>query len=376
MIEPFKNMFNKKMIAAMGIHFQRAWPDFDCAGFTKMSTKGLKNLELKERSSQITEALCTFLPRDFDKAASVILGSLADEYGGDVDVTVNTESGISGWGVMPMVEYVGLQGLEHFDLSMSLFKEMTKRFTSEFGIRHFLLAEPRRTLSVLKKWAKDSNYHVRRLVSEGTRPRLPWAMQLPGFIDDPTPILALLEILKDDKEEYVRRSVANNLNDIAKDHPDLVAEIAKRWMKDAEKNREKLVRHACRTLIKQGHKKTLKVLGYGTLRAELETLDILTPSVNFGNELKFEISLRSTSTRPQNFIIDYAIHHQKANGTTTPKIFKCKTGILKPSSTLKVSRKHPLKKITTRVYYPGTHRVEIFVNGSSFGAKDFELIMP
>lgn len=376
MIEPFKNMFNKKMIAAMGAHFQRVWPDFDCTGFIKKSTKGLKNLELKERSTQITEALCTFLPRDFEKAASVMLSSLAQDKGDDVSFSDIEESGISGWGIMPLVEYVGLQGLEHFDISMTLFKEMTKRSTSEFGIRYFLLAEPKRTLSVLKKWAKDSNYHVRRLVSEGTRPRLPWAMRLPYFINDPTPILPLLEILKDDKEEYVRRSVANNLNDIAKDHPDLVAEIAGRWMQDAEKNRERLVRHACRTLVKQGHQKTLKALGYGALRAELETLDVLTPCVDFGDVLEFEITLRSTSTRDQNFIIDYAIHHQKANGTTSPKVFKCKTGVLESASTLKVTRKHALKKITTRVYYPGIHRVEILVNGVSFGSKEFELIMP
>lgn len=376
MPEPFKNWFNKKMIAAMGSHLKKTWPDFDSTGFTKMAAKGFKNLELKERSTQITEALCVFLPRDYEKAASVMLDSLAEDQGDDIGTLDMGETGIAGWGIMPMVDYVGLHGLEHFELSMTLFKELTKRSTSELGIRYFLLAEPKRTLSVLKKWTKDSNHHVRRLVSEGTRPRLPWAMRLPAFIDDPTPILPLLEALKDDQEEYVRRSVANNLNDIAKDHPDLVAEIAGRWMKGAGKNRERLVRHACRTLVKQGHQKTLKALGYGAPRAKLETLDILTPRVNFGESLQFNISLTSTSTKPQNFILDYAIHHQKANGTTSPKVFKWKTGRLEPSSTLKATKKHPLKKITTRVYYPGTHSVEIFVNGTSFGSKDFELMMP
>lgn len=376
MHEPFKNMFNKKMIAAMGAHFVRAWPDFDSAGFTKAAAKGFKDLELKERSAQITEALCHYLPHDYEKAASVMLESLAREKGDKISFSDTDETGIAGWGIMPLVDYVGLQGLEHFDLSMTLFKELTKRSTSEFGIRYFLLAEPKRTLSQLKKWTKDSNCHVRRLVSEGTRPRLPWAMRLPAFIEDPTPILPLLEALKDDPEEYVRRSVANNLNDIAKDHPDLVAKIAGRWMKDSGKNREKLVRHACRTLVKQGHRQALKALGYSTPRATLETLDVLTPQVKFGDALVFDISLMSTSTRTQNIVIDYAIHHQKANGTTSPKVFKLKTGILKPSVSLKATRKHALKKITTRVYYPGTHRVEIFVNGTSFGSQEFELIMP
>lgn len=373
MIEPFKNLFNKKMIASMGDHLGEACPDFDRYGFTKMSTRGFKNMELKERSTQITGALCAFLPQDYETAASVMLESLAEDQGGESN---DSETGIAGWGIMPMVDYVGLYGLEHFDLSMSLFKELTKRFSSEFGIRYFLLAEPKRTLKVLKKWTKDSNYHVRRLVSEGTRPRLPWAMRLPSFIDDPTPVLPLLEALKDDKEEYVRRSVANHLNDIAKDHPDLVAEIAGKWLKDAGKNRERLVRHACRTLVKQGHQKTLKALGYGKLRGQLESLEIQTPRVHFGEALHFGISLKSTSTRAQNFIIDYAIHHQKANGTTTPKMFKWKSGTLSPSSTLEATRKHAFKKITTRVYYPGTHRVEIFVNGTSLGSKEFELIMP
>jgi len=254
-------------------------------------------------------------------------------------------------------------------------KEMTKRFSSEFDIRFFLLKEPERTLSILKIWAHDSNHHVRRLVSEGTRPRLPWAMRLPAFIDAPTPILPLLEMLKDDDEEYVRRSVANNLNDIAKDHPDKVAQIAGRWLDGASKNREKLVRHACRTLIKQGHQKTLKALGYEAPRIKLEKLKILTARVSFGDALMFELCLTSTSKKAQPLIIDYAIHHRKANGGTTAKIFKWKKATLAPLATFKATRKHAFRKITTRVYYPGVHKLEIRVNGISLGSKNFALIM-
>jgi len=256
-----------------------------------------------------------------------------------------------------------------------LFKEMTKRSSSEFGIRFFLLAEPGRTLSVLESWVGDSNVHVRRLISEGTRPRLPWAMRLPAFIDDPAPLLPLLAALKDDGEEYVRRSVANNLNDIAKDHPDIVSRIARQWLKGADKNRRKLIRHACRTLIKQGHKGTLKALGYGTPCVEMDMLRISTPRVTFGTALEFELSLTSTADRPQSLVVDYAIHHRKANGATTPKVFKWKTATLAPGATLRAKRKHAIRKITTRVYYPGKHRLEIFVNGVSLGIEDFELIM-
>ena len=310
----------------------------------------------------------------FEHAAAIILGSLAPEEGYEISVN-KSKQGIIGWAVMPIVDYVGINGLGHFDLSMNLFKEMTKRSSSEFGIRYFLLAEPVRTLSFIETWLNDPNHHVRRLISEGTRPRLPWAMQLPVFIDDPSPVLSLLETLKDDNEEYVRRSVANNLNDISKDHPDIIANIAAQWLKGADKNRIKLIRHACRTLIKQGHKATLKALGYDAPLVKLEKLEILTPQVNFGDALLFELSLVSTSEQEQNLIIDYAIHHRKANGKSSPKIFKWKTCVLAPSAALSSKRKHAIKKITTRTYYSGSHRVEIFINGISFGSKGFELVM-
>jgi len=375
MPEPFKNLFNEKIITSMAHHLAKRWSEFDIVGFNEKALYNLDNLELKERSTQITNALATFLPPEYKQAADIMLTSLAPENDNDNDSDSVSDLGIKGWAVMPMADYVGIHGLEDFDLSMILFKEMTKRFSAEFGIRYFLTQEPDRTLEVLKSWLDDPNHHVRRLISEGTRPRLPWGMRLSGFVADPAPILPLLEALKDDDEEYVRRSVANNLNDIAKDHPDIVAKTAEKWMKGANKNRERLVRHGCRTLIKQGHKETLKALGYGTPHVSLEKMEITSPEVIFGDSLTFDIALTSTSDKVQNLIIDYAIHHRKANGTTSAKIFKWKVIMLKPSETLRAKRKHAIKKITTRVYYPGKHYLEIFVNGVSLGRKDFELIM-
>ena len=375
MPEPFKNLFNTAIISGMGKHFAKAWLEFDRAAFITTATKNLDALELKERSAQITHAVAIFLPDDFKKAAAIMLASLAPDDWDDFGNPEVNDRGIAGWAIMPMTHFVGLHGLQHFDLSMTLFREMTKRFSSEFDIRFFLLKEPKRTLSVLETWTRDSNQHVRRLVSEGTRPRLPWAMRLPDFIKDPAPILPLLEALKDDEEEYVRRSLANNLNDIAKDHPDKVAKIAGRWLTGASKDREKLVRHACRTLIKQGHQKTLKALGYGPPRIELERLKILTARVSFGDALMFELCLTSISKKAQPLVIDYAIHHRKANGGTTAKVFKWKKTTLAPQATLKATRKHAFRKITTRVYYPGTHKLEILINGISLGIKNFKLIM-
>lgn len=375
MPEPFKNFFNPPLIAGMADHFARAWPSFDRAGFVAKATANLATLELKERSAQITEAMAHHLPDDFAHAGTIILDSLAPPHDGDLAGATVGPDGIAGWAIMPMTHYVGLHGLGHFDLSMALLKEMTKRFSSEFGIRFFLLEMPDRTLSTLRNWTSDPNRHVRRLTSEGTRPRLPWAMQLPAFIADPTPVLAILERLKDDPSDYVRRSVANNLNDIAKDHPDLVAGLAKRWLNGADKPRQKLVRHACRTLVKQGHPATLQALGYGPPRVKVVALTIATPRVTFGDGLRFDLVLESTADVAQPVVVDYAIHHRKANGGTSKKVFKWKTATLAPYERHEATRKHPIKKITTRQYYAGAHGLEILINGVVVASDRFDLIM-
>ncbi|MBT6346655.1 MAG: DNA alkylation repair protein [Nitrospina sp.] len=375
MPEPIKNLLSRAVIRHMAEHFTKTFSDFDAAGFIKLAGNNLESLELKQRSTQITRTMRTFLPDDFEESAEIILASLAPVDVDNIDNSKINNQGLCGWAIMPMADYVGLYGHDYFDFSMKLLKEMTQRFSSEFGIRYFLLKDSPRTLSVLKKWARDPNYHVRRLVSEGTRPRLPWAMRLPAFIEDPTPLLPLLEVLKDDKEEYVRRSVANHLNDIAKDHPVTVEKLSKKWLIGASKEREKLVRHACRTLIKRGHQGTLKVLGFHPPQIELNTFNIMTPLVPFGDALIFELCLTSTRKRVQPLIIDYAIHHRKANGSTTAKVFKWKTLTLASLATFEATKKHAIKKITTRNYYPGTHHLEILVNGISLGIKNFELVM-
>jgi 3-methyladenine DNA glycosylase AlkC len=373
MPEPFKNLFNLEIIHGMAMHFQHHWPQFDAAGFMNAAGDNLDALELKARSSQITDAMIKYLPTDFEKAGEIMLASLKISTDDNVFAESVDDDGIAGWAVMPMTHYVGLRGLDRFELSMNLLKQMTKCSSSEFGIRFFLIDSPGRTLSVLKSWTDDSNQHVRRLVSEGTRPRLPWAMQLPEFIKDPVAVIDLLENLKDDDQEYVRRSVANNLNDIAKDHPDLVAEIAAKWMRGASQQRTKLIRHACRSLIKKGHKKTLQILGYGPPRIRSASIEMLTPEVRFGNSMQFKLTLSSDPGKEQALMIDYIIHHRKANGSTSPKVFKWKNFTLMPGRTVTSIRKHVFKKITTRVYYAGMHSVEVMVNGESMGAAEFEL---
>ncbi len=366
MAEPFKNFINAKLIEDMGHALSNAWSKFDAKAFTAQATTGVEDLELKARSEHITDALIAHLPGDFQRTSEILLKSLADE---------NRQNGISGWAIAPITYYVALKGQSHFEISMNLLKEMTKRFTAEFDIRFFLMENQAQVIEILYSWLDDPDHHVRRLISEGTRPRLPWGIRLQSFVDDPSPILPLLDALKDDGEEYVRRSVANNLNDIAKDHPDLVADIAAEWLKNADKNRIRLVKHACRTLIKQGHKNTLKAFGYNEPQVELKQFNVLKSQVIYGTELEFEVKLKSSLADDQNIIIDYAVHHRKANGKTSPKVFKWKMATLKAGQNLKAAKKHKIVPITTRVYYPGTHSVELLINGKSFGRCDFELII-
>lgn len=377
MAEPFKNLLNKSVIEGMAEYFAPHCSSFDKKAFVADATNNLEALELKQRTDRIVEAMTAHLPDDFERAAAVVLASLNSSDDAD------HPNGISGWAVIALTYYVGLQGKskKHFKSSMTLLKAMTKLLSSEFGIRFFILEQPKETLAILKQWATDDDHNVRRLVSEGTRPRLPWGMRLQRFVDDPTPVIELLELLKDDESEYVRRSVANNLNDIAKDHPELVVDIAERWMqgennKGASKNRERLVRHACRTLIKEGNQEILAVFGYKPPAIREASIVINTPEVVFGGDLEFSLSINSSSTQKQALIIDYVIHHQKANGKTSPKVFKWKVTHLLSNKSLEITKKHAIKKITTRKYYPGTHRVEVMINGQSFGEASFELLMP
>lgn len=376
MPEPFKNSFNPSLVLVMAENFQKQWPEFNSQGFVESASKHLHTLELKERSEQIMHAMVEYLPSDFAKAGGIILASLSPALDGDIFGITSDDKGLAGWVIMPISHYIGLHGHAHFDLSMCLLKECTKRFSSEFGIRFFLLKLPEQTLSTMKTWAIDENRHVRRLASEGVRPRLPWTMQLPAFINDPAPVIELLDILKDDDDAYVRRSVANNLNDIAKDHPELVANIAKKWMSNASEHRKRLIRHACRTLIKQGNKDVLQTFGYQPPVIKDIKFDVQTPKVIFGETLQFTLSISSNVNHDQPLMIDYIIHHQKANGKTSPKVFKWRTSTLPIAKSLHFKKEHRIKKITTRVYYQGKHAIEVVVNGVSIGKADFQLLIP
>jgi 3-methyladenine DNA glycosylase AlkC len=373
MAEPFKSVFNPVMIAAMAEHLAARAPGFDREGFVALASEGIEARELKDRAAQITRALDAHLPRDFVQACDLLVAALHPDDAPPFSDRPTDADGIRGWAVMPMADWVALRGLDDLDRSMAALGAMTCRFSAEFAVRPFLAREPARAMAWMHRWAGAANPHLRRLASEGCRPRLPWGMRLGVFVADPEPVIALVTRLRDDPEDNVRRSVANNLNDIAKDHPDRVAALAADWLSDAGPERHRLVRHALRSLVKAGHPEALAALGLGPAPVRLERLEIATPVVVFGTALEFSIVLRLDGDRPRALELDYAVHHVKADGATRPKVFKWRRLALEPGTALRLSRRHPMRPITTRVYRDGAHRVEIVVNGRALGAAAFRL---
>jgi 3-methyladenine DNA glycosylase AlkC len=244
--EPLKDAYGPEVPRRIAAMVSTAHPSFDSRAFVRDCLAGYGALNLIARGWRIADALHAHLPRDFPRAVEILLRSLGP---GRQSPEGN---GMAPFLYMPHAFFVARYGLDHFEASMRAQYEITKRFTAEFSIRPFIERHREATLERLGEWARDPDPHVRRLVSEGTRPRLPWAPRLREFQRDPAPVLALLELLKDDPELYVRRSVANNLNDIGKDHPELLAQTARRWLEGADANRRWLVKHALRSAVKRG----------------------------------------------------------------------------------------------------------------------------
>lgn len=393
-----KNLFNLSLIETTALHISANFSGFDQAGFIQVASDDIESRELKDRANQIYVALKTHLPNDYLTSLSILLNTLSPvKDNQDLTEITTDKRGVAGWMVMPFTQYVGELGQDHLVESMDALKLMTKRFTSEFGIRYLLLAYPAECLTIMDDWCEDKCHHVRRLVSEGTRPLLPWAMQLPSFKNDPTPVLPLLEKLKSDSSEYVRRSVANHLNDIAKNQLDLVADIAKRWLADSEcyvdkkahkeacKNRQRLVKHACRTLIKQGHEKTLLAFGYNKPEDILVDITLSKTAINMGDTFTISVTLNNQSntqcnkqsnkqkSKPQPLLMDYVIYHQKANGRLTAKVFKWKELVIKAGETITLTKKHSIKEISTRKYYAGEHKCSVMLNGQEQAMVSFVL---
>ncbi len=368
MAEPLKNRFGPDVPKRIAATISAVHPPFNARGFTAAVLDGFEALELMPRARHIAAALRRFLPDDYARAANILIDSLGPKLENDAG------NGMAPFFYLPHVFYVATHGLEHFELSMRAQYELTQRFTAEFSIRPYLIHHPQRTLKTLAAWSEDASVHVRRLVSEGTRPRLPWAIRLPAFQREPRPVLALLERLKDDPELYVRRSVANNLNDIGKDNPDVLLKTAARWLKNAPAPRAALVRHALRSSIKAGDRKALALLGFGD-KAEVAVRDIsVTPKrARIGGKINIIFEVVNISRRTQRVLVDLKVHYAKANGKSGPKVFKLKKVELAPGAKAAFAKTLSLADLTTRRHHSGTHRVEALLNGQTVVLGRFEL---
>ncbi len=371
MAAPLKDSFGPEVAERIGVAMHDAWAGFDRERYIELALDGFAERELTPRARHIATALAATLPADRAEAIEILIASLGPEL---IDAELE---GMAGFFYLPHVYFVAEHGVAHFDLGMRAQYEITKRFTAEFSMRAFLTQEQDRTLAVLTRWATDPNVHVRRLVSEGSRPRLPWAPRLKAFEADPTPVLALLETLKADPEEYVRRSVANNLNDIAKDHPKRVVEVARRWWDDADDDQRRMIRHGLRTLVKAGDPGALSVLGFDA-SSPLEVGEVaVTPArVDIGDKVKVSVEITNPTTRVGVGLVDLVVHFAKADGSTGPKVFKGAEVTVAAGENHTITKTISVAQHSTRTHYPGTHRVDVQLNGVVSEGAAFDLVSP
>jgi 3-methyladenine DNA glycosylase AlkC len=354
--------FYKNLVAALSA----VMPNFNKQRFiSQIFADDFNNKELKARMRHTSTVLHDFMPADFKTAAKVLEKLIRQ-----LKKTGTAEDGLA---YMFIPDYVERYGLDDFEAAVDALEAITQFVSCEFAVRPFLLKFNGKMISRMKKWSKHENFKVRRLASEGSRPRLPWAMAIPALKKDPSPILPILENLKNDPSDSVRRSVANSLNDIAKDHPGLVIGLARKW-KGISRETDAIIKHGSRTLLKKGHAEILNHFGLKAEQVHVSGFKILTPKVKMGKELVFSFQVANENKNKQTIRMEYGLYYLKANGQWTKKVFKISEKQAGPGVKWVVERKQSFRKITTRVFYPGKHKLSIIVNGEEKGVKMFELI--
>ena len=356
-------MYNPKFFERLTVVLDQTVPSFDERRFVyRVFDRTWADLELKQRTRQITLALHDFMPKEFTHAAEIVTDiSKALRSRGEKEQS---------YPYIFLPDYIELYGLENFDESMKAIEEVTKLVSAEFAIRSFIQRYPDAAMKQLILWSKHDDAAVRRLASEGCRPRLPWSQELTMFRKDPSPILPILENLKCDPSEYVRRSVANNLNDIAKDNPSVVIKTAKRWKKLSPESKW-IVRHGCRTLLKKGVDEVLRIHGFNTDRRCGITNFKVSKSVKIGEQLSFDFEFCNLEKKSEQFRIEYVIHYLTSSGKISPKVFKIGEYKVDAASHLTISRRQSFKNFTTRKHFKGKHTLTILVNGKQRAQENF-----
>ena len=361
---PFKEGINAHVIQHYVDELPGITTTFDAEGFRRDALDGLDDLELKARVKQLAACLRSHLDDDYPTALGHLITLLQR-----ADRSEKPAYSFQYW---PIAQFVEDHGIDHLEASAAAMKEITKRFTCEFAVRPFLVRYPEQMLAEMHRWAEDDDVHVRRNASEGIRPRLPWGLRLQAFVDDPRPVFEVLERLRHDPEEYVRRSVSNGLNDIAKDHPEPLMDLLERWDATPDDHTVWIKTRALRTLVKAGNPRALALLGFGPPEVEVRDLSLDASRYSLGDTMEIGFTLHSTGDAAQQLVIDYRVHFVKKNGSRTPKVFKLKNMTLEPGESIDIVRRQHLKPISTRRYHPGRHAVDVQVNGQVFASMEFD----
>jgi 3-methyladenine DNA glycosylase AlkC len=350
--------FTKDSINQLADYISITYSEFERNKFVKLIYDDhWESLELKAKMRHVAICLHTCLPRDYKKS---------------IEILTEIAPFIKGFEGMVFPDFVELYGLDYWEISLKALKEFTKYSSSEFAIRPFILKDKNYVIKYLLELATNENENVRRFASEGCRPRLPWAMALPEFKKDPTPIIPVLELLKDDESDFVRRSVANNLNDISKDHPEIVLELCKKWIGNSERT-DWIIKHGCRTLLKAGNKKALMLFGYQDPgQIKIEKLKLEKSKIKIGDYLSFSFAMKIQGKKQTKIRIEYAIDYLKANNTHNRKVFKITENKYSPGEK-HLTKKHSFVEMTTRKHYVGLHKVSILINGQVKETKAFEV---
>jgi len=362
MSDLLKDMYNYEYINKLALDIQAVYSQFQVDEFLKSTMdERWDNLELKARGRQITLNLGKYLPPDYSEAIGIIDKVIAG-YG----------TWLEGFALFfpDFVEVFG-QDDENWAISIAALERYTPHASSEFAVRPFIINHEERMMAQMYTWAKHENEHVRRLASEGCRPALPWGQALNNFKKDPTPILPILSELKTDPSPHVRKSVANNLNDISKTHPDLVINLAKEWHGKNEYT-DWIVKHGLRTLLKKGNRDALNIFGYDDVTfVDVNNFALGASTVSIGEDISFSFEIladKATKAR-----LEYGIDYVKANGKRNRKIFKISEISLKEKQKKCYEKRHSFADLSTRKHYPGTHSMTLIVNGEERGKLDFDL---
>lgn len=359
MPEALKDIYDAAYIQKVAAQIKHHHTNFDAVTFEhRVFDEQWPDRELKARMAHIRQCLHEVMDLPYKTA---------------VDVLCNAAPSFGGYEAMFFPDYVEAYGMDDWDVSITALEWLTQHSSSEFAVRPFIIADPEKMMAQMRKWSKHENYHVRRLASEGCRPRLPWAQALPEFKKDPTQILPILDQLKNDTTDYVRRSVANNLNDIAKDN----AQVTIDWAK-ANKGKSDLtdwiIKHGCRTLLKQAEPQVMALFGYFAPESiSVSQLTLSAGQVMEGETLGFSCQLHSSAEVLGKLRLEYEIGYLKANGQHNFKVFKISEGTYS-ESTRTVSSKQSFRPMTTRKHYPGLHWLVIKVNGVEKARQSFELL--